>query len=196
MGFRLLESARCKTSRRGLRRSGGSDLQWDLRCSLRGALRGGCDQRKPLGERRHGQPRCRCNRCALWVCDATPLARRPRRDVRGPGDTRRMVPPRLRPRPLTAVGGSRRRFLAPRESAVPGGGHGRTRTAGKPRGVNAPNSWDDLADESAGKRRGRDLNPRRTQEPETVFETAAFDRSATPPKGRTGYRALPAVAST
>jgi hypothetical protein len=25
------------------------------------------------------------------------------------------------------------------------------------------------------------LNPRRTQEPETVFETAAFDRSATPP---------------
>jgi hypothetical protein len=36
------------------------------------------------------------------------------------------------------------------------------------------------------KRRGRDLNPRRTQRPETVFETAAFDRSATPPKGRTG----------
>jgi hypothetical protein len=31
------------------------------------------------------------------------------------------------------------------------------------------------------KRRGRDLNPRRTQRPETVFETAAFDRSATPP---------------
>jgi hypothetical protein len=30
-------------------------------------------------------------------------------------------------------------------------------------------------------RRGRDLNPRRTQKPETVFETAAFDRSATPP---------------
>src|SRR5690606_26767023 len=34
------------------------------------------------------------------------------------------------------------------------------------------------------KRRGRDLNPRRTQRPETVFETAAFDRSATPPRGR------------
>jgi hypothetical protein len=31
------------------------------------------------------------------------------------------------------------------------------------------------------KRRGRDLNPRRTQRPVTVFETAAFDRSATPP---------------
>src|SRR5436190_17253143 len=30
-------------------------------------------------------------------------------------------------------------------------------------------------------RRGRDLNPRRTQRPVTVFETAAFDRSATPP---------------
>ena len=36
-------------------------------------------------------------------------------------------------------------------------------------------------------RRGRDLNPRRTQRPETVFETAAFDRSATPP-GRPGKR--------
>src|SRR5436309_831093 len=32
------------------------------------------------------------------------------------------------------------------------------------------------------KRRGRDLNPRRTKPPETVFETAAFDRSATPPR--------------
>ena len=31
-------------------------------------------------------------------------------------------------------------------------------------------------------RRGRDLNPRRTKPPETVFETAAFDRSATPPR--------------
>src|SRR5437016_1168322 len=31
-------------------------------------------------------------------------------------------------------------------------------------------------------RRGRDLNPRRTQRPVTVFETAAFDRSATPPR--------------
>jgi hypothetical protein len=30
-------------------------------------------------------------------------------------------------------------------------------------------------------RRGRDLNPRRRLPPETVFETAAFDRSATPP---------------
>src|SRR5437588_512394 len=30
-------------------------------------------------------------------------------------------------------------------------------------------------------RRGRDLNPRRTQRPVTVFETAAFDRPATPP---------------
>src|SRR6476646_7551538 len=36
------------------------------------------------------------------------------------------------------------------------------------------------------KRRGRDLNPRRTQEPETVFETAACDRSATPPRVRNG----------
>src|SRR6266545_8251432 len=36
------------------------------------------------------------------------------------------------------------------------------------------------------KRRGRDLNPRRTQEPETVFETAAFDRSATPPREAQG----------
>ena len=40
------------------------------------------------------------------------------------------------------------------------------------------------------KRRGRDLNPRRTQEPETVFETAAFDRSATPPSGEGGIRTL------
>ena len=38
------------------------------------------------------------------------------------------------------------------------------------------------------KRRGRDLNPRRTQEPETVFETAAFDRSATPPGDAQGTR--------
>jgi hypothetical protein len=30
------------------------------------------------------------------------------------------------------------------------------------------------------------LNPRRTQRPETVFETAAFDRSATPPTDSTG----------
>jgi hypothetical protein len=30
-------------------------------------------------------------------------------------------------------------------------------------------------------RRGRDLNPRPTEPPATVFETAAFDRSATPP---------------
>ena len=36
------------------------------------------------------------------------------------------------------------------------------------------------------KRRGRDLNPRRTKPPETVFETAAFDRSATPPTDLTG----------
>jgi hypothetical protein len=35
-------------------------------------------------------------------------------------------------------------------------------------------------------RRGRDLNPRRTQRPETVFETAAFDRSATPPEWPNG----------
>ena len=34
------------------------------------------------------------------------------------------------------------------------------------------------------KRRGRDLNARRTQKPETVFETAAFDRAATPPRDR------------
>ena len=26
------------------------------------------------------------------------------------------------------------------------------------------------------------MNPRRTEPPETVFETAAFDRSATPPR--------------
>jgi hypothetical protein len=32
------------------------------------------------------------------------------------------------------------------------------------------------------------LNPRRTQKPETVFETAAFDRSATPPRERGWYR--------
>src|SRR3954469_7322847 len=32
------------------------------------------------------------------------------------------------------------------------------------------------------KRRGRDLNPRRTKPPETVFETAAFARSAPPPR--------------
>src|SRR5207249_2225874 len=32
-------------------------------------------------------------------------------------------------------------------------------------------------------RRGRDLNPRPTEPPVTVFETAAFDRSATPPGG-------------
>jgi hypothetical protein len=38
------------------------------------------------------------------------------------------------------------------------------------------------------KRRGRDLNPRRTKPPETVFETAAFDRSATPPRSRDGQR--------
>ena len=31
------------------------------------------------------------------------------------------------------------------------------------------------------KRRGRDSNSRQTQRPVTVFETAAFDRSATPP---------------
>src|SRR6266480_7345725 len=39
------------------------------------------------------------------------------------------------------------------------------------------------------KRRGRDLNPRRTQRPETVFETAAFDRSATPPREPCGQTA-------
>ena len=32
------------------------------------------------------------------------------------------------------------------------------------------------------------MNPRRTQRPETVFETAAFDRSATPPRKRQGSR--------
>jgi hypothetical protein len=41
-------------------------------------------------------------------------------------------------------------------------------------------------------RRGRDLNPRRTKPPETVFETAAFDRSATPPRGGTIGRRLAA----
>jgi hypothetical protein len=34
----------------------------------------------------------------------------------------------------------------------------------------------------SGQRRRRDLNPRGTKPPLTVFETAAFDRSATPPK--------------
>jgi len=34
------------------------------------------------------------------------------------------------------------------------------------------------------------LNPRRTHRPETVFETAAFDRSATPPTVTTGYRSV------
>jgi hypothetical protein len=38
--------------------------------------------------------------------------------------------------------------------------------------------------EQGGERRGRDSNPRRTQRPETVFETAAFVRSATPPDVR------------
>ena len=32
------------------------------------------------------------------------------------------------------------------------------------------------------------MNPRRTKPPETVFETAAFDRSATPPRSRDGQR--------
>ena len=43
------------------------------------------------------------------------------------------------------------------------------------------------------KRRGRDLNPRPTEPPVTVFETAAFDRSATPPRGRqrTGHSQKP-----
>src|SRR6266705_4526484 len=39
-------------------------------------------------------------------------------------------------------------------------------------------------------RRGRDLNPRPTEPPATVFETAAFDRSATPPNGEGGIRTL------
>jgi hypothetical protein len=46
----------------------------------------------------------------------------------------------------------------------------------------------DAFDPTRWRRRGRDLNPRRTQEPETVFETAAFDRSATPPKDAQGTR--------
>ena len=36
------------------------------------------------------------------------------------------------------------------------------------------------------RRRGRDLNPRSALRRITVFETAAFDRSATPPSGRQG----------
>ena len=32
------------------------------------------------------------------------------------------------------------------------------------------------------------MNPRRTKPPETVFETAAFDRSATPPQEPYGQR--------
>jgi hypothetical protein len=35
-------------------------------------------------------------------------------------------------------------------------------------------------------RRGRDSNPRGTEPPRTVFETAAFDRSATPPEWPNG----------
>jgi hypothetical protein len=42
--------------------------------------------------------------------------------------------------------------------------------------------------ERGRERRGRDLNPRRTEPPETVFETAAFDRSATPPRRRLARR--------
>src|SRR5215208_6741846 len=38
------------------------------------------------------------------------------------------------------------------------------------------------------KRRGRDLNPRSALRRITVFETAAFDRSATPPSAGTEYR--------
>jgi hypothetical protein len=38
-----------------------------------------------------------------------------------------------------------------------------------------------LAARAQTERRGRDSNPRRTKPPETVFETAAFNRSATPP---------------
>src|SRR5580704_14191403 len=40
-------------------------------------------------------------------------------------------------------------------------------------------------------RRGGDLNSRGTEPPLTVFETAAFDRSATPPDGQ-GYRGVEA----
>ena len=53
-------------------------------------------------------------------------------------------------------------------------------------GVQIPLVERDLGDE----RRGRDLNPRRTEPPETVFETAAFDRSATPPRARLPKGAL------
>src|SRR5581483_5626620 len=42
------------------------------------------------------------------------------------------------------------------------------------------------------RRRGRDLNPRPTEPPATVFETAAFDRSATPVHGEGGIRTLEA----
>ena len=48
----------------------------------------------------------------------------------------------------------------------------------------------------SAERRGRDLNPRRTQEPETVFETAAFDRSATPPRDAQGTRRQETVTFT
>jgi hypothetical protein len=41
------------------------------------------------------------------------------------------------------------------------------------------------------RRRGRDSNPRRTKPPETVFETAAFNRSATPPGGPLEARGSP-----
>src|SRR6476646_3284428 len=45
------------------------------------------------------------------------------------------------------------------------------------------------------RRRGRDLNPRRTKPPETVFETAAFDRSATPPRLLQEYWLTPLLGS-
>ena|GEM_PF-2386862 len=67
--------------------------------------------------------------------------------------------------------------------------------AGAPRGHDRQQTRQPGADELLGaelpeiplwrlrKRREGDLNPRRTIKPETVFETAAFDRSAISPRG-------------
>ena len=92
-------------------------------------------------------------------------------------------PPRFQARAGSA-GGSSARFTAPQ--GTPSDLHGRRMGARSGAPGSGLGSGIRLV-----KRRGRDLNPRRTQRPETVFETAAFDRSATPPRGRLarGFRA-------
>src|SRR5687768_17096755 len=56
---------------------------------------------------------------------------------------------------------------------------GRTeRSLGRDAGGNRCKS----ATSRSGKRRGRDSNPRTTLRPSTVFETAPFNRSGTPPR--------------